>query len=127
MIVPIPFSTNVQKIEVIPNKVVRGENITIFTIVKNIGETTGISDVELVIDSQRVDSKEVYLIGGDSVTIIFNVPAEYIEGTHIISIINTESEFNVFNPPPTIPWLTFITASVIIVVALYFYITHKKI
>jgi len=126
VIAPTPFEVTVQKIEVIPNRVARGENITIFTIVKNIGETADISDVELVIDSKRVDSKEVYLVGGDSITIIFNVPAEYIEGAHKISIIDAESEFNVFNPPPTIPWLTFITAGVIIVVSSYFYITQKK-
>lgn len=120
IIVTTPFSLSVISIEVVPEEVERGKDITIFTTVKNMGETAGTSDVELVIDSMRVYSKEVYLEGGDSVILFYEFPADYDEGTHMISIIDAESDFKVINPPFKMPWFTVTTVVVILAIAAYY-------
>jgi hypothetical protein len=125
LIVPTPFELSVISIEVLPEVVEQGENISIFTTVKNVGDTTGASEVELVIDSVKVDSKEANLRGGDSITLFYEFPAEYDEGTHMISIIDAESEFQVLNPPPKTPWFTIITIVVIIAIAAYGWKTRR--
>lgn len=125
LIVPTPFELSVISIEVLPEEVERGEDVIIFTTIINMGETAGTSEVELLIDSLRVDSKEVYLEGGDSITLSYKFPAEYDEGTHRISMIEAESEFNVLKPPFKMPWFTIITVVVILAIVVYNWETRR--
>jgi hypothetical protein len=122
-----PFELSVVSIEVLPDEVVRGEEISIFTNVVNVGETAGTSVVELMIDSLSVDSKEVSLEGGESITLLYKLTAAYDEGTHGISMIDAESEFNVLKPPSRMPWFTIITTVVIIAIGAYIWITGMDI
>ena len=63
-----------------PEEVEEGEAVTVSVDVANVGEEAGSHSVELKVDRYVVDSEEVTLEGGESVTVLFELTR--VEGTY---------------------------------------------
>jgi hypothetical protein len=108
----------------LPETVEAGESLSISVSVKNVGEEPGSDSFDLLIDSEFVETKEIYLLPDEDAVIVFNIIAEYEAGTHDVSVGGLSSSFEV-TVTREIPWLTIITIVVILIVGGgYYYYTR---
>ena len=85
---------------VIPPEVERDETVTVTVSIEaeNVGELEGGHTVELKVDGEVIDSKEVTLEGGASATVLFELTRG--EGTHEVEVEGFTESFTV-NPKPS--------------------------
>jgi PKD repeat protein len=100
---PEPAEFEVKDLEITPEEVEEGEEVTITLKVSNIGDEEGTHTVELRIDGSLEESKTVTLPGGGTEEISFEVTRD--EGTYQIEADGLTGEFTVTAPPgpPLIP------------------------
>ncbi|KXB02048.1 hypothetical protein AKJ44_01530 [candidate division MSBL1 archaeon SCGC-AAA261F17] len=89
-----------------------GETTTISADVTNTGGTPSTYTVELSIEGEMVDSRDVPLDPGDSETISFDVAKEE-PGAYDFAVDDLTGSFDV-RKPPAFPWATVIAIIVII-------------
>jgi len=85
---------------VIPPEVERGQTVTVTVSieVENVGELEGSHTVELKVDREVIDSREVTLEGGASATVLFELTRG--EGTYEVEVESFTDSFTV-NPKPS--------------------------
>lgn len=111
---PRPAEFEVSDLEITPEEVEEGEEVTITATVTNIGEEEGSHTVELKIDGEVVDSEAVTLAGGASAMISFEVTRS--AGTYQVEVDGLTGSFTV--TAPTVAWLRpGYVAGILIVVA----------
>jgi hypothetical protein len=121
---PEPANLVAESIQLLPETVEAGESLSISVSVKNVGEEPGSDSFDLLIDSEFVETKEIYLLPDEDAVIVFNIIAEYEAGTHDVSVGGLSSSFEV-TVTREIPWLTIITIVVILIVGGgYYYYTR---
>jgi len=81
-----------------PSEVEAGESVTISATVKNVGGLEGTYTVELKIDGETQETKEVTLGGGESQTVSFMVTKDNL-GTYAIEIDGIKRNITFLGPP----------------------------
>ena len=97
-----PASFQTSNLTVMPDEVEIDEDVTISVLVENTGDLSGSYILELMINSEVVDTKEISLAGHGNVTVSFTICAES-EGTYAISINGLTGKFTVTAPPVIVP------------------------
>lgn len=97
-----PASFQTSNLTVMPDEVEIDEDVTISVLVENTGDLSGSYILELMINSEVVDTKEISLAGHGNVTVSFTIYAES-EGTYAISINGLTGKFTVTAPPVIVP------------------------
>jgi hypothetical protein len=92
-----PASFEVTEFSVAPEEVELGSDVNISALVSNTGDLTGSYEVSLELDDVVMQTREVALDGGDSVTVIFNVVPE-TAGEHKVGIGDSLATFTVKEP-----------------------------
>jgi hypothetical protein len=108
VIPPTPALILVTRVEIAPEDVTRGEEVTVFVTLVNEGQLSGTEYFELKIDNNPVEIREETVEGGDEKTIFYNVIADYEPGKHTVTIEDISTSFNVITPPSNLPWVTII-------------------
>ena len=94
-----PASFQISNLTVMPDEVEIDEDVTISVLVENTGDLSGSYILlELKINSEVADTKEISLAGHGSVTVSFTISAESA-GTYAISINGLTGRFTVTAPP----------------------------
>jgi hypothetical protein len=125
IIIVIPAEFEVVDIEISPAEVIRGEEITVFVTVRNVGEESGSQVFVMQVDNEDVDSREASLGGGGTSTLIYVLTAAYSEGTHTVSAGDLTKEFVVTRPPLELPWIT-LFAILVIAAVLTVYLLYQR-
>jgi hypothetical protein len=125
LIILIPAEFEVVDIEISPTKVIRGEKISVFVIVRNIGEESGSQIFLMKVDNEDIDSKEASCEGGSATTLVYTFTATFSEGTHMVSAGDVTKEFVVTRPPMEIPWVT-VFAILIILAAVLLFMLYQR-
>jgi len=104
-------------LEVTPVEVEEGLKVTVAFEVSNVGEVKGSYTVELKVDGYVVDSKEVILEGGASVTVLFEL--ERGEGTYQVEVEGITDSFTVFTQPAPPFWTQpeYVAGIIIVIIA----------
>jgi len=90
----------VTNLQVSPDEVNPGENVTVSVLVTNIGRETGSYDVVLKVNGSVESVKTVTLDGGESAEVEFTI-SKKIAGTYDVEIAGLKSEFKVKEEPST--------------------------
>jgi hypothetical protein len=122
---PTPALLLITRIEIAPEEITRGEELTVFVTLVNEGELPGTEFFELKIDDTSVEIKEDTVEGRDEKTIFFNVIAEYNPGVHTASVEDTSINFSVITPPSNLPWVTIIVTLTVVASGVA-YLLHQK-
>jgi len=94
----LPASFQISKLSVSPDEVEIGEHIDITVFVVNTGNISGNYKLELLINDEVVQTKEVVLGGQESVTVTFNYTPD-TAGVFPVSINGLTGRFTVNAPP----------------------------
>jgi uncharacterized repeat protein (TIGR02543 family) len=113
---PTPADLVVTNLQLVPEKIIQGETVSAFVTVKNDGELSGTKTFTLQVDSADAGSKQATLAGGDSITLLFEIVANYAPGAHVFKVESFTSTLTVQEIPQQFPWLTVITVAIILVV-----------
>ena len=112
---PKPASFIVTLLEIVPNILTRGEEVSVFVTLENTGEQAGQASFDLNVDSQPVDSKSIYLLAGESSTLLFTLNADFELGPHEVTVGDKTEAIEIEDRSGRFPW---ITLSTFIIVAL---------
>jgi len=93
-----PASFQISNLIVMPDEVETNEDVTISVLVENTGDLSGSYILELQINSEVAETKEIVLDGQGSVTVSFTVSKE-VDGVYAISINGLTGRFTVTAPP----------------------------
>jgi hypothetical protein len=104
----------VTRIEVAPEEITRGEELTVFVSLVNDGDIAGTEFFELQIDNIPVEIREETVEGRAEKTIFYNVLADYAPGIHTVSVEDNSMSFNVITPPSNLPWVTIIVTLLVV-------------
>jgi hypothetical protein len=118
---PAPANFEIYNLEVTPDSIYPGEEVSTSLLVINVGEEYGSYTAEIEVDGTIVDSETVTLNGGESKSIRFTISST-IEGKHIVKIKSLTGSFNVTKPPQPqtlSPWVYVGLAIIIVVVVAY--------
>jgi hypothetical protein len=97
-----PAAFTVSELSINPLITDSGKNVDVSTIVKNTGDLAGTYQTILSIDDVAVETKEVTLDGGGSMTVSFSFTPDTV-GQHKVSIGGLLAPFKVESPPPLLP------------------------
>ncbi|MBA7505060.1 hypothetical protein ES706_03723 [subsurface metagenome] len=104
-VVPLPVAeVVVENLEITPEVVYPGEEVTISVDVANVGTVWGGYTVELKIEGEVVDSETVTLDPGEAKRASFTVYRE-AEGTYVVQVDGLAGSFEVVAPPAGVPSL----------------------
>jgi len=90
----------VTNLQVFPDEVNPGENVTVSVLVTNMGRDTGSYDVVLRINGTLENTETVTLGGGESMEVKFKV-SKYKRGVYTVEIAGLKGSFKVKEAPPT--------------------------
>jgi hypothetical protein len=93
-----PASFQISRLTVMPDEVEIDEDVTISILVENSGDLSGSYILELTVNNEVTETKEVHLAGHESVTASFTITAES-DGVFPISINGLTGRFTVTAPP----------------------------
>lgn len=115
--------------QLVPRQIFSGEMVSVFVSVENMGEEGGGITVPLKIDSALIDSKNVFLPGGQSTTVIFDVSMDYEMGQHVVLVGGQIESFEVLveSQQSGFPWFTAVTVLFVITVGVYYAIRENMI
>ena len=65
---------------------IQGETVSVFVTVRNAGDLQGTASFTLRFGSVDAGSKQATLAAGDSMTLLYELIADYAPGTHQISV-----------------------------------------
>ena len=106
-----------------PASVEQGKAVTVTVQVKNTGEQSGSTYVELKINGVTEQTKSISLDGGASTTVSFTVVKDEV-GTYTVAVGSLTGSFTVTAPPDN-TWM--IIAVVVLAAVLgYYYYSKKK-
>ena len=113
----------VTNLQITPNEVKPGEEVTVSVLVTNAGREAGSYDVVLKVNGSVENTKTVMLGGGESIEVKFKISSEKA-GTYIVEVADLKGEFKVKEPPssmmPVIEYAVFILiVSVVVIVVLF--------
>jgi len=114
---PKPAEFEVADLEIAPEEVEEGEEVTIAFTVSNVGEEEGVYTAELEIDGSLEDSEEVTLAGGESAEVSFEVMRD--AGSYQVGVDGLAGSFTVIEPLRPGPVLSpgYVAGIAIIIVA----------
>ena len=118
----------VTNLQITPNEVKPGEEVTISVLVTNTGRETGSYDVVLKINGSIEDAKTVMLSGGESTEVKFRISGEKA-GIYNVEVADLKGEFKVKEAaPPTVPFIEYIVIILVIsaVVIVILFIWHRR-
>ncbi|HEY94936.1 MAG TPA: hypothetical protein G4O15_08375 [Dehalococcoidia bacterium] len=94
-----PAEFKVESLDVSPDEIVTYEKCTVSVDVTNIGEVEGVYNINLCLNDEVVETKQVTLDGGASETVSFTV-SESQPGTHTVDVSGLTDTLLVKVPPP---------------------------
>ncbi|HUV43274.1 MAG TPA: CARDB domain-containing protein [Dehalococcoidales bacterium] len=97
-----PASFQTSNLTVMPDEVEIDEDVTISVLVENTGDLSGSYILELMINNEVAETKEISLAGHGNVTVSFTISKE-ADGTYAISINGLTGRFTVTAPPVIVP------------------------
>jgi hypothetical protein len=97
-----PAAFTVSELGINPLIADSGKNVEVSAIVKNTGDLSGTYQAILSVDDVAVQTKEVMLNGGGSLTVNFSLTPD-TAGQHRVSIGGLLAPFEVKSPPPLLP------------------------
>jgi hypothetical protein len=101
-----PAEFRVENMQLVPNEIVRGDEMQVVVVVSNVGDVEGIETFELLIDNLISDFITTQFLPGETQTLVFSVLAEFSIGEHVAQVENLVKTFVVESPPPRRPWIT---------------------
>ena len=124
---PASASFTISDLSVTRSEVKPAEQVTISTVVTNIGGSEGSYTVVLKINGAEEAKKEVTLGAGKSETVTFTI-AKDAEGSYTVNIDGKVGQFTVIVPPPNWWLIGGIIAGCVVVVGLlvYFFVWRKR-
>ena len=116
-------------LQVVPRQLFSGEYASVFISIENIGEENGMDTFHLKIDSVEVDSKDVFLPGGQSTTVLYDITMDYEVGQHIIVVGHLTETFEIIveSGSTGIPWFSVFAVLVVISAGVYYAIRENLI
>ena len=121
-----PAEFQVSNLQVSPEEVEPGEEVTVSLTVTNIGDEAGTHTVVLLLDDTELDSDSVTVNGGDSTQLSFTI-SSIDEGSHTIEVEELTGQFSVIvqPEPPGFPWI-WVDLLIVVVVIAAVYILRKR-
>jgi len=119
----------VTNLQVTPNEVKPGEEVTVSVLVTNAGREAGSYDVVLKINGSIEDTKTVMLSGGESTEVKFKISSEKA-GTYNVEVAGLKGEFKVKEAPstmiPAIEYMVFVLIVSVVVIGILFVWRGRK-
>lgn len=114
-----PASFHLSNLAVTPDEVLIGEEVQVSVLVQNTGDLSGTYTLQLEVNGEVVETKEISLAGHGSVTVHFTVTAE-VAGVLGVSIDGLTGRFTVTAPPvpPPTKEAVFVTSNLSVTPAL---------
>jgi hypothetical protein len=100
-----PASFAIADLKVTPEQAFTGENVTASITVSNDGDLSGNYTIDLKVDGEIVQTKEITVGGRSTETVTFNLPTEEA-GTHSVSIGDLEATYEVKTAKTTASFTT---------------------
>ena len=121
-----PATFVIDLIQTTPQNIVKGGTATVTVTVSNEGDVEGETSIDLLLDSDVVDTKQANIPAQSTSSIIFEVAVDYPVGVHEFSVNGVSAEITVTQPERRIP-LTTIMVIVLIIAAAAVYMIRNKI
>ena len=124
---PMPAAFTLSSLQVSPASVEQGKTVTVTVQVKNTGEQSGSTTVELKINGVTEQTKSVTLDGGASTTVSFTVVKDKV-GTYTVAVGSLTGSFTVTAPPtpPDNTWMYVLASLILVAVVGYYLYTRRR-
>jgi hypothetical protein len=102
---PAPAAFAASELNINPPSINSGDKVHITILIKNTGDLAGTYPITLYIDDEPVESREIALDGGGSMTLSFSLSTDAVGG-HTVNICDLQGVFEVkSSSPPPVPEL----------------------
>ena len=124
MIVPATFV--IEEIGIIPGQVKQGETVSVFVTVFNEGDEIGSTTIDLLLDSEIIETKEITVPSQGRDRVLFEVDMDVEIGDHIFGVNGFTDNITVSQPSFQTPWLTIFLGVVILTAGGLYVITTRS-
>jgi len=115
------------RLEISPEEIERGEEIIVFATFINEGQQQGSKLVDLKINNEAVQTKEITLEGGATITVYFNTAVDNDPGLYLASVEDLSTSFNIISATTNLPWISIIVILIIISGGAAYYLYERGI
>jgi len=125
-IVIVPATFVIEEIGIIPGQVKQGETVSVFVTVFNEGDESGSTTIDLLLDSEIIETMEVYIPSQGRDTVLFEVDMDVEIGDHTFSVNGLTDNITVSQPSFQMPWFTIFMGVVILTAGSLYVITLRS-
>ena len=97
----------------------------VFATFINEGQQQGSKLVDLMINNEAVQTKEITLVGGATITVYFSTAIDFDPGQYLARVEDLSTSFNVVTATSNLPWTSIFAILIIISGGAVYYLNER--